>query len=88
MGVEVVTVSARGQIVLPQEMRKTLGIADGGALAAFATDKVIVLKPVTMPTAEEFSGWLKEAQAWAKKAGYAQDDVAGAVKSIGRKKKK
>lgn len=88
MGVEVVTVSARGQIVLPQEMRKALGISDGGALAAFATDKVIVLKPVKMPTAEEFSGWLKEAQAWAKKSGYKEEDVAGAVKSVRRKKKK
>ena len=88
MGVDVVTVSAKGQIVLPVEMRKALSISGGSALAAFATDKVIVLKPVEMPTAEEFSDWLEEAQAWAKKAGYEKADVTKAVKSARRKKRK
>ena len=87
MGVEVITVSGKGQVVLPMEMRKKLGITEGGALAAFATDKVIVLKPVEMPTPEEFSAWLKEAQAWAKKAGYKEVDVAKTVKSVRRGKK-
>ena len=69
-------------------MRKALSISGGSALAAFATDKVIVLKPVEMPTAEEFSDWLEEAQAWAKKAGYEKADVTKAVKSARRKKRK
>lgn len=88
MGVNIITVSGKGQVVLPMEMRKKLGITEGGALAAFATDKVIVLKPVGMPTPEEFSGWLKDAQAWAKKAGYKDMDVAKAVKSVRKGKKK
>lgn len=88
MGVDVVTVSAKGQIVLPMEMRKAFSISDGGTLAVFATDQVIVLKPIELPTAEEFSGWLEEAQAWAKKAGYTKEDIQGIVKSARRKKKK
>lgn len=88
MGVEIVTVSRKGQVVLPLEMRKALSISGGGAMAAFATDKVIVLKPVEMPTTEEFTEWLEEAQAWAKKAGFDEADVAGVVKSVRRKKRK
>ena len=88
MGVEVVTVSGKGQIVLPMEMRKALSISSGSALAAFATDKVIVLKPMEMPTADEFSGWLEEARAWAKKAGYEEEDVPRAVQAVRERKKK
>ena len=87
MGIEVVTVSAKGQVVLPMEMRKALSISDGAALAAFATDKVIVLKPIEMPTAEEFSKWLKEAQKWAKKAGYKKTDLADVVQSVRKVKR-
>ena len=43
---------------------------------------MIVLKPLRLPTAEEFSGWLEEAQAWAKEAGYTEDDLGGIIKSV------
>ena len=88
MGVEIIAVSAKGQIVLPKEMRKALSISDGGALAAIATDKVIVLKPIELPTTKEFSKWLKEAQAWAKKAGYEEDDVTSIVQSVRNAKRR
>ncbi len=85
MGVEVVTVSSKGQIVLPMEMRKSLSIADGDTMAAFATDKVIILRPCRLPTAEEFSEWLEEAEMWAKEAGYGEDDITGIIQSVRRK---
>ena len=88
MGVGVVTVSAKGQIVLPMEMRKALSIANGGALAAFSTDKVIVLKPIEMPTADEFTEWLEEARSWAKEAGYEEEDVPRAVQAVRKRKRK
>ena len=82
MSVEVVTVSSKGQVVLPMDMRKSLSVSDGDTLAAFATDKVIVLRPCRLPTAEEFSEWLEEAESWAKEAGYGEDDVAGVIQSV------
>ena len=57
-------------------------------MAVFATDQVIVLKPIELPTAEEFSGWLEDAQAWAKKVGYKKEDIKGVIKSVRRKNKK
>lgn len=88
MEVDIVAVSSRGQIVLPMEMRKKLSISDGDRLAVFATDKVIVLKPLKLPTAKEFSGWLDEAQEWGKEAGYEMDDVNDVIRSVRRRKKK
>ena len=58
MSVEIVTIQGRGQIVIPKEVRKALSISDGDALAVYATDKVIVMKPFRRPSEEEFSAWL------------------------------
>ncbi len=87
MGVDIVKVSGSGQIFLPNEIRKKLSVATGDSLAIYATDNVIVLRPIKLPTAEEFSVWLKEARAWAKKAGLTEEDVSRVTKSARRKKK-
>ena len=88
VNVEIVTVSSKGQIVLPKEMRDALSISVGSALAAFATDEVIVLKPVKLPTEEEFSKWLDEAQGWARDAGFKKQDMNNVVRAVrGRKGK-
>ena len=88
MKVDIVKVSAKGQISLPVDMRKALSISEGDGLAAFATDKVIVLRPIKLPSATEFSKWLKEAQTWAKEAGYTEDDMGEIVKSVRIKNRK
>ena len=86
MSVEMVTVQGRGQIVIPKDVREALSISDGDALAVYATDKVIVMKPFRRPTEEEFSGWLEEAQEWAKDAGIQKKDIDDAIRSVRRRK--
>ncbi len=49
MSVEMVTVQGRGQIVIPKDVREALSISDGDALAVYATDHVIVMKPFRRP---------------------------------------
>lgn len=82
MGVDVLTVSSKGQIVLPVEIRKALSINSGDKLAVFASDDVIMLKAVKMPTVEEFKTKLNDAAKWAKKVGYKESDVNGIIKSV------
>ena len=55
MSIDVLTVSSKGQIVLPAEMRKRLSIGSGAKLAAYASDDVIMLKLITIPTERDFS---------------------------------
>jgi AbrB family looped-hinge helix DNA binding protein len=62
MDVEVLTVSTKGQVVLPIAMRRALGIENGTRLAAYATDDVIVLKPLDLPVDVEFEQWLDVAR--------------------------
>lgn len=71
MSVEVLTVSSKGQIVLPIKMRKAIGISDGDKLAAYTSDDgVIMLKIVKIPTVQDFKTNLQEAENWAKSVGY------------------
>lgn len=82
MGIDVLTVSSKGQVVLPASMRKSLSIETGSRLAAYASDDFIMLKVLRMPTADDFKAKLDEAQQWAASVGYTEDDVNDIIKSV------
>lgn len=65
MSVDVLTVSSKGQIVLPASMRKKLSIKSGAKLAAYASGDVIMLKPIKIPTEKDFEDKSDEARKWA-----------------------
>ena len=85
MSVEVLTVSSKGQVVLPVSMRDSLAIQPGDKLVAYATDDLIMLKVLRLPTQDEFRERLDEAQAWAASVGYVETDVEDIVKRVRRK---
>lgn len=88
MSVDLLTVSSKGQIVLPVEIRKALSINSGDKLAVFASDDVIMLKAIKLPTANEFKAKLKQASKWAKEVGYQENDVNDIIKSVRKNKRK
>lgn len=88
MSIDVLTVSSKGQIVLPAEIRKALSINTGDKLAIFALDDVIMLKTVKVPTVKDFKKKLDEAQKWAKQVGYVESDVNEIIKDVRKKKRK
>ena len=63
MPVQVITMSTKGQIVLPSEMRDALSLDAGSKLAVFYEDGTIMLKPITVPSPEDFRESLKKAKA-------------------------
>lgn len=82
MPVQVITMSTKGQIVLPSEMREALSLDAGSKLAVFYEDGTIMLKPITVPSPEDFRESLKKAQKWASEAGYTESDVANLIKEV------
>ena len=82
MSIDVLTVSSKGQIVLPAEMRKRLSIGSGTKLAAYAAGDVIMLKPITIPTEQDFSERLDEAREWAASVGYQESDVNDMINGV------
>ena len=82
MAVDVLTVSSKGQIVLPAPIRKALSIASGDKLAAYSIGDTIMLKPVKVPIEDDFKAWLDEAQGWAASVGYEEGDAASIIKDV------
>ena len=80
MPVQVITMSTKGQIVIPNDMRESLCLEPGSKLAAFCEDGFIVLKPIAIPIEEDFRFSLDKAQKWAKSVGYKESDIKGLVK--------
>ena len=87
MSVNVLTVSSKGQVVLPAEIRKKLSIGSGAKLAAYASGDVIMLKPITIPSEKDFAERLDEAREWAASVGYQESDVNDIIKEVRRKKR-
>lgn len=79
MSVDVLTVSSKGQIALPVEMRRRLSIKQGDKYAAFENGDVIILKPIKLPTEDEFMFWLNEASAWAKNIELQESQVSDII---------
>lgn len=87
MNAQVLTVSSKGQISLPVEMRRKMSIDTGDKLVAYASGDTIMLKTLKLPSAEEFDAMLSEAQQWAASVGYKEEDVTDMIKGYRREKR-
>lgn len=87
MSVDVLTVSSKGQIVLPAPVRRALSIAAGEKLVAYSTGDSILLKKLEIPKEEKFKEWLDEAQEWAAQSGLTADDVPGIIAEVRARKR-
>ena len=87
MNAQILTVSSKGQISLPVNIRKLLSINTGDKLVAYTSGDVIMLKTLKLPSAEEFEASLDEAQKCAGSVGYSEDDVDDIIKSVRKKKR-
>lgn len=74
--------SSKGQIVIPNEFRKTLGLTAGTPLAVFTDGSTLLLKPVEIPDAEAFEALLKESRNAAKKAGLKKSELKKTIKKV------
>ena len=79
MAVQVITMSTKGQIVLPSEMRESMGLVSGCKIAAFSDGGVIILKPISIPTADDFKAELAKAQEWARDVNLTEQDARDAI---------
>lgn len=87
MSVDVLTVSSKGQIVLPAPIRKALSIVAGDKLVAYSTGDSILLKKLELPKEDEFRKWLDDAQEWAAQSGLTEDDVPVIISEVRARKR-
>jgi len=78
--------SSKGQIVIPEHIRKRLGLKPGAQFVVVGQNDVVILKTITQPSMTEFDQLISEARKQAKKAGIKKTDIAAAIQKVRKKK--
>lgn len=82
MSVDILTISSKGQVVLPATIRKALSLVSGDKLLAYSSGDAILLKPLEIPKEDECQKWLEDARAWAAESGLSEDDIPGIIAEV------
>ena len=78
--------SSKGQVVIPEEIRKRLGLEPGAQFVVVGEGDVVVLKALKAPKMSDFRELLDRAQASAEVAGLEPEDVERAIREVRRQK--
>ena len=82
--IEITSMSSRGQIVIPLEVRHQLGLKEGEKFIVVGEDDTVILKKITMPSFKNFDKLLQKTQQFAGIKGIIPTDVDGAIKRARR----
>ena len=78
--------SSRGQVVIPEEIRKRLGLEAGAQFVVVGEGDVVVLKALKAPRISDFKALLDQAQKSAEAAGLTPEDVERAIREVRKNK--
>ena len=71
--------SSKGQIVIPEAIRKRLNLKKGAQFVVVGEDDVVILKAISAPTMDTFDTLIMQARQQAKLAGLKRADIAEAL---------
>ena len=75
----VTKMSSKGQVVIPEAIRKELGLEPGTRFLVVANQDAILLKEIAPPSIEDFGELLDELRKQARAVGVKQSDISEAV---------
>ncbi len=78
--------SSKGQIVIPETIRKRLNLQAGAQFVVVGDDDVVILKAIAQPDIDTFDALIQQARQQAKQAGLKHTDIAKAVSRARSKK--
>ncbi len=78
--------SSKGQVVIPEGIRKRLGLKAGAQFVVIGDKDVVILKAISPPSMEDFDALISEARKQARKAGLKRTDIAAAISKARNKK--
>ena len=77
---EVTSLSSKGQVVIPDKIRKEMGLTTGSKLMVITDGSNLLLKPIEEPKMEVFKKLIEESRKFAKKEKLAKTDIEKAIK--------
>ncbi|HEV2420061.1 MAG TPA: AbrB/MazE/SpoVT family DNA-binding domain-containing protein [Candidatus Acidoferrales bacterium] len=79
--------SSKGQVVIPEKVRRTLGLNEGDQFLVIGQGDAVILKTITPPKIEEFQELLNQARAEGRKARIRKADLKSAIARVRRRAK-
>lgn len=73
-------ISSRGQVVIPEEIRKRLNLTEGTQFVVVGEKDVVVLKAIPEPEQGEFELLVRQARQQAKQVGLKRADIQAALR--------
>lgn len=74
--------SSKGQIVIPEEVRKRLGLKPGSQFVVVGNKDVVILKAISPPSMKEFDDLVAEARRQAKQIRMKRSDITAAISKV------
>ncbi len=79
---EVTTISSKGQVVIPANIRNEMGLLSGAKLMVLTDGDNMLLKPLRKPRMQAFQALVKRSKQYAKEVKLKKSDVAKALKKV------
>ena len=74
--------SSKGQVVIPEGIRKRLKLKTGAQFIVVGDNNVVILKNITPPSIEEFNELIAKARKTGKQAGLKKIDIKEAIMKV------
>ena len=79
---DVTTMSSKGQVVIPMDIRKALGLLTGVKLMVLTDGSSLLLKPLQTPKLQAFRALVRRSRHYAKHAGLRKRTLAKALRVV------
>jgi len=76
--------SSKGQVVIPEDVRKALGLEVGAQFVVMADGDTVILKRIGVPAKSELRTMIGKVRSQARRAGMKASDVGEAVRRVRR----
>ena len=71
--------SSKGQVVIPEDIRKRLNLKAGSQFVVMGEDGVVILKAIEAPSMKDFDALISQARKLARQAGLKQSDIGKVI---------
>ena len=81
-GVATTRMSSKGQVVIPEEVRRGLGLKEGAQFVVVGERDTVILKMIATPAMEEFAALREKARAQARRLQMKPSDIGAAIARV------
>jgi AbrB family looped-hinge helix DNA binding protein len=81
-GIATTKMSSKGQVVIPENIRRRLGLKPGSEFVVVGEKDSVILKVISQPNMDEFDELIMEARRQARRVGLKRSNIEETVKKV------